>query len=388
MFPRISDLFNYLFDTNLNIPIQSYGFMVAMAFVAGAVVLYAELKRKEKEGLIPPQQKKILKGAPATARDLFFNAVFGFLLGWKGIGIILHYSQFSINPQEYLLSWDGSIGPGLLFAAGFAGFHYYQKYKQRLDPPVWEEVTVHPYQLTGSILLIAAIFGIIGSKIFDTIEHIGDLLRNPVETLFSFAGLSFYGGLIVAAVAVVWYARRNKIRMPCIADAIAPALILAYAVGRIGCQLSGDGCWGIPNPNPMPEWLRFLPGWVWSFSYPHNVINEGIPIPGCDGEHCFILSTPVYPTPLYETTMGLVIFGILMSFRKLCKTPGYLFSIYLILNGIERFIIEEIRVNKPYHFLGFQLTQAQIIAIGLIVLGGLGFWYFWWLEKRYKGMKV
>lgn len=382
MFPRISDLINYLFGTNLNIPIQSYGFMVAMAFIAGAMVLYAELKRQEKEGLIPAQQKKILKGLPATARDLFFNAVFGFILGWKGVGIILHYSLFSLNPQEYILSWDGTIGPGLLFAAGFAGFHYYQKYIKRLDPPVVEEVTIHPYQLTGSILLIAAIFGIIGSKIFDTIEHLDDLIRNPVETLFSFAGLSFYGGLLVAAVAVIWYCRRNKIRMPYIADAMAPALILAYAIGRIGCQLSGDGCWGIPNPNPIPVWLFFLPDWVWSFTYPHNVINEGIHIPGCAGDHCFVLSSPVYPTPLYETTMGLVIFAILMSIRKRIRIPGYLFSIYLILNGIERFLIEEIRVNKSYHLFGLQLTQAQIIAIGLVIFGMLGFWYFRWVKKK------
>jgi len=381
MFPQISDVINYLFGSHLNIPIQSYGFMVAMAFLAGSVGLYAELKRKEKEGLIPAQQKKVLKGAPATTLDLFYNALFGFILGWKGGGIILDYHLFSLDPQEYLLSWQGSLIPGLVLAAGFAGVHYFQKYKQRLDPPVWEEVTVHPYQLTGSIVLIAAIFGIIGSKIFDTVEHIDDLVRDPLGTLFSFSGLSFYGGLILAAAAVVWYTRRNKIRLPYIADAVAPALILAYAVGRIGCQLSGDGCWGVANPYPMPGWLSFLPDWVWSFTYPHNVINEGVPLPDCSGQHCFVLSTPVYPTPLYETTMGLIIFGVLMAIRKRIRVPGYLFSIYLILNGTERFLIEEIRVNKPYHFVCLQLTQAQIIAVGLIMAGALGFWYFKWRQK-------
>ena len=384
MFPRISDLINYLFGTNLSIPIQSYGFMVAMAFIAGAIVLYFELKRKEKEGLIPAQQKKNLKGGPATAQELLSSSIFGFLLGWKGVGLLLSYSTFSLNPQEYFLSWNGSLLGGLLLAAGISSYTYYKKRKERLDPPIWEEVTVHPYQLTGTILLVAAIFGIIGSKIFDTIEHIDDLIRDPLGTIFSFAGLSFYGGLIIAAIAVVLYTQKNKIRLPYIADAIAPALILAYAVGRIGCQLSGDGCWGIVNPNPMPEWLSFLPDWVWSFTYPHNVIKDEIPIAGCGGDHCFVLPSPVYPTPFYETLMGLVIFGILMAIRKCIKTPGYIFSIYLIFNGIERFLIEEIRINKPYKIFEVQITQAQMIAIGLIVLGGVGFWYFRWLKGRFQ----
>ncbi|MBC8456953.1 MAG: prolipoprotein diacylglyceryl transferase [Bacteroidales bacterium] len=388
MFPRISDLINYLLGTDLDIPIQSYGFMVALAFIAGAVVLYFELKRKERAGQIPSQQRKVLKGAPATSQELFFSVLFGFILGWKGVGLILNYSTFSQDPQAFILSWHGSVVAGLLLAAGFAGFNYYIKRKERLDPPVWEEVTIHPYQLAGTILLIAAIFGIIGAKIFDTLEHFDDLIRDPLGTLFSFAGLSFYGGLIVAAFAVVWYARKNKIRFPYIADAMAPALILAYAVGRIGCQISGDGCWGIANPNPMPQWMSFLPEWVWSFQYPHNVIDEGIPIPGCEGDHCFILPYRVYPTPLYETVMGLLIFGILMAIRKALKIPGYLFSIYLILNGVERFLIEGIRVNKSYHILGMQLTQAQGIAVGLIFLGIAGFWYFWWLNKRSEGHTV
>ncbi|MBE0649021.1 MAG: prolipoprotein diacylglyceryl transferase [Bacteroidales bacterium] len=387
MFPRISDLINYMFGTNLNIPIQSYGFMIAVAFVAGAVVLYFELKRKETEGLIPAQQRIIVQGAPASTQELILSAIFGFLLGWKGVGLLIDYSIFSPNPQEYILSWNGSVVAGLLFAIGFSGYNYYKKYKERLDKPVSEEVTIHPYQLTGTILLVAAIFGIIGSKIFDTIEHLDDFVRDPFGTLFSFSGLSFYGGLLIAAVAVVWYTGRHKIRLPFIADAIAPALILSYAIGRIGCQLAGDGCWGVANLNPMPEWLSFLPDWIWSFTYPHNVIDDGVLIPGCGGDHCFVLPTPVYPTPIYETLMGLVIFGILMSIRRLLKTPGYLFSIYLILNGVERFLIEEVRINKPYEMMGIQVTQAQIIAIGLMVLGCMGFWYFRWLKKK-VGRKV
>jgi len=382
MFPRVSDIINYIFGTDFNIPIQSYGLMVALAFISGAIVLYFELKRKEKIGQIPVHERKVLKGGPSTFQELLLSAIFGFILGWKGIGLFLDYDLFSQNPQDYIISWNGSFIAGLVLAAAFAGYSYYKKQKDRLEKPVWEEVTVHPYQLTGNILLIAAIFGLAGAKVFDTIEHLDDLFRDPFGTLFSFSGLSFYGGFIIAAVAVVWYSNTHGIRMPYIADSIAPALIFAYAIGRIGCQLSGDGCWGVVNPDPMPAWLSFLPDWVWSFQYPHNVIDEGVLIPGCLNDHCHILAQPVYPTPFYETLMGLLIFGILWGVRKHLKVPGYIFSIYLILNGIERFLIEKIRINKPYDFLGMQVTQAEIIAVGLIIAGLFGFWFFRWYRKR------
>ena len=382
MFPRISDLLNYLFGTNLDIPVQSYGLMMAFAFISGGIILLFELQRKEKNGEIPCQEKRELKGAPATIQELILSALFGFILGWKGIGIFLNYDLFSLDPQAFLMSTNGSLVGGVLLAGIIAGVTYYKKHRLRLEKPLCEEVTIHPYQLTGNIILVAAVFGIAGAKLFDTIEHLDDFFRDPFGTLFSFSGLSFYGGFIIAAIAVVWYCSKHKIRFPHIADAIAPALILAYAIGRLGCQLAGDGCWGVINPDPMPEWLSFLPNWVWSFQYPHNVIDEGMLIPGCQGEHCHILGQPVYPTPFYETLMGLSIFGILWGVRKHLKIPGYLFSIYLILNGIERFLIEKIRINIPYDFLGMEVTQAEIIAIGLIIIGIVGFWFFKWLDKR------
>src|ERR1039457_5208855 len=155
-----------------------------------------------------------------------------------------------------------------------------------------------------------------------------DLFRDPLGTIFSFSGLSFYGGLIVAGFAIAYYAHRNKIRIPFMADAVAPALILAYAIGRIGCQLAGDGCWGILNTAPKPSWLGFLPGWMWAFQFSANVINEGSLIPGCTADHCFILQNPVYPTSFYETILCMGIFIILWSIRKKLRIPGYLFCIY------------------------------------------------------------
>ncbi len=376
MFPRLSDLINYLLGTDISLPVNSYGFMLAMAFVFGGFVLWLELRRKERKGEIPSQQKKILKGGPPALPELLLTALLGFILGWKGIGIILNYTEFSRMPEDYILSEKGNIAGAFLLAALFGGLTWLRMKKQQLKKPVWIEETVHPYELTAMIILIAAVFGIIGSKVFDMMEHLDDLIRDPVGTLFSFNGLAFYGGLIVAAFAVLWYANRNKIRYPMMLDAAAPGLILAYAIGRIGCQLSGDGCWGVINVAPKPGWMGFLPDWTWSFRYPHNVIDEGIQISNCTGPHCHMLLAPVFPAPFYETLLGLIIFGILWGLRKKLTIPGYLFCIYLILNGFERFFIERIRINRVYDLLGIHLTQAEIIAIMLVVLGGVGLWYF------------
>lgn len=384
MFPKLSDLINHLLGTSINLPVQTYGFFVALAFVVAAFVLRAELKRKEKNGTLAASKKKVWKGKPASPQELFISGFFGFIIGFKVVGMITNYAYFADHPQDYILSWQGSWIGGIVLAAASVYLNYRKKIKEKLDKPVKVDVTVHPYQLTGNILIIAAISGIIGAKIFDVLEHIDQLVQDPVGTLFSFSGLAFYGGLIVAAFAVSFYAEKHHIPWPHIADCVAPALILAYAVGRIGCQMSGDGCWGIENLNPKPEWLSFLPDWMWAFDYPHNVINEGIRIPECTGNHCYVLDNPVYPTPFYETVMGTIIFLILWFIRKIMIIPGYLFSVYLILNGIERFLIEHIRINMKYSLLGIEVSQAQIIAVVIIILGIFGFWFFKYLHKRKK----
>ncbi|HRZ20548.1 MAG TPA: prolipoprotein diacylglyceryl transferase, partial [Bacteroidales bacterium] len=322
MFPKLSNLLEYIFGVRINLPIQTYGFFMAIAFLVAAWIVWLELKRKEKEGLIAAQTKQIWKGKPASAGELVSTAILGFIVGFKIIGMILRYSYFADNPQEFILSGQGSWPGGIILCAIAVYLAYRKKQKNRLEKPVKIQETVHPYQLTASIVLVAAIFGIIGSKIFDIFEHLDDLFQDPVGTLFSFSGLSFYGGLIVAAFAVAIFAERNKIPWPHIADIVAPALILAYAIGRIGCQLSGDGCWGIENPNPKPGWMGFLPDWMWAFDFPHNVISEGIRISNCSGDHCFALAVPVFPTSYYETLLGTVIFLILWFTRKRWAIPG------------------------------------------------------------------
>jgi prolipoprotein diacylglyceryltransferase len=152
-----------------------------------------------------------------------------------------------------------------------------------------------------------------------------------------------------------------------VADAIAPALMLAYGIGRIGCQISGDGDWGIENTSPKP--FSFLPDWAWSYTYPNNVVGEGVHIKGCTGPYCNALPDGVYPTPLYEIVASILLFFFLWSLRKRIKIPGVLAAIYLIVNGLERFLIEKIRVNTEYTIFGFHPTQAELISAGMIITG-------------------
>jgi phosphatidylglycerol:prolipoprotein diacylglycerol transferase len=151
-------------------------------------------------------------------------------------------------------------------------------------------------------------------------------------------------------------------------DAAAPGLMLAYAVGRIGCHVAGDGDWGIVNTHTKP--FSWLPNWMWAYNYPHNVNEAGVRIAGClDTKYCNQLPQPVYPTPLYETIICLVLFLILWSLRKRLKIPGTLFAVYLMLNGLERFLIEKIRVNVRMHFLGLHPTQAEVVSLLLFISG-------------------
>ncbi|MCX6248529.1 MAG: prolipoprotein diacylglyceryl transferase [Bacteroidetes bacterium] len=375
MFPRLCDLINYLLGTGINLPVNTYGFFLAMAFLTGGVVLGFELRRKNRTGEIPSQQKKVLIGGPPDKMELFSIALIGFIAGWKIVGIILNYQEFSNVPQQYILSLKGSIPGAFLVSAILVVTAWFRMKKKETKKPVWIEETLYPHELTPMIVLIAATFGIIGAKLFDMIEHMDDFARDPIGTLFSLDGLTFYGGLILATFAVLWYTGRNKIRYPVLLDAAAPGLILAYAIGRTGCQLSGDGCWGVINTAPKPGWMSFLPDWLWAFRFPHNVIDEGIRIAGCSGPHCSILPAPVFPTSLYEMILGLIIFGILMGIRKKLTIPGQLFSIYLILNGFERFFIERIRINIVYNLHGIHLTQAEMVAILLVLTGVFGLWF-------------
>jgi phosphatidylglycerol---prolipoprotein diacylglyceryl transferase len=382
MFPQISDIINYFFGTHINIPVRSYGLMVALAFISGIYVIKIELKRKEKEGLLDVIIKKELKGAPAGILELILMGLMGFILGYKLLGIIIDYKEFADNSQEYIFSLKGNIIGAIVLAVIMVIFRYYKKKKEKLDKAVWEEIKIHPYQLSANILILSAISGLFGAKIFHHLENFDEFIADPVHQFFSFMGLTYYGGLIVGTLTILWYIRKNKIPAPIFLDATAPAIMLSYGVGRIGCMLSGDGCWGIENLRPKPEWLSFLPDWMWAFKFPHNVVNEGIIMDNCTGKYCTILENPVFPTSFYDTVLCILFFLLLWAIRKKIRIHGTLFSIMIFIIGVQRFFMEKIRVNNKFSFIGLQITQAEIISVILIILSITTFWFFYKKNKK------
>ena len=376
MYPTLSDLLKDLFGIYIPLPIQTFGLLMGISFALAAYTLFLELKRKEQNGLLKDVQIKELKGEPASKTDLLNSALVGFILGYKLIYIISEYSEFVNNTQGFLLSVKGSLPGGLIGAALFAWFKYREKEKEKLDQPVWEEKTIRPHQLVGNFTMIAAIAGILGAKVFHNLENLDEFEKDPLEALISFSGLTMYGGLIFGTIAVTWFGNKNGIKPIILSDAAAPGLMLAYGTGRIGCHLAGDGDWGIINLNPKPSMLSWLPDWAWAYNYPRNVIGEGIPIPGCEGRHCNMLPDAVFPTPFYEAVICIFLFFLLWSIRKRIVQPGLMFCIYILLNGIERFMIEKIRVNTKYNINGYAITQAQIISFLFIVIGITGIIYF------------
>ncbi|MHA4812004.1 prolipoprotein diacylglyceryl transferase [Flavitalea flava] len=413
MYPNLYYAFKDLFGIGEHFQflrfINSFGFFVALAFFAAAYTLSKELLRKERGGLLQGKDEIIVIGKPASPGELLLNLILGFLLGFKIIGLFLSNSPLTANPQDFIMSSEGSWPAGIGIGLLFLGLKWWEKNKQKLPQPQERKVRIWPHDRVGDIAMYAALFGFLGAKIFNSLETWDDFVRNPVESLFSFSGLTFYGGLICAALAIWYYAKKNGITFWHLNDAAAPALMLAYAVGRIGCQVSGDGDWGISNsayyttsdskialaapgdfariveqhkevflpqfgsldkvPHLSAKAPSFLPDWLFAYPYPHNVIHEGVRIPGCEGMYCSQLPIPAFPTPFYETLVCLGLFFLLWSLRKRFTVPGTLFALYLIVNGIERFFIEKIRVNTKYDIFGFHPTQAEIISSLLVISG-------------------
>lgn len=218
-----------------------------------------------------------------------------------------------------------------------------------------------PSVLVGTIAVIAAVMGVVGAKLFTILGNPGQFLLHPGAVLFSTGGLTFYGGFIVGIAAVAWYVRRQGLSRPHVADASAPSLMLAYGIGRLGCHLAGDGDWGIAaDIAAKPDWV---PMWLWAETYPRAIIGPP--------EH------PVYPTSLYEAIAAVLLFAVLWGLRRHSFRAGWLFSLYLVFNGVERFLIEKIRVNPEYHLFGMTPTQAEIISVGLVISGLVGLVWTW-----------
>jgi phosphatidylglycerol---prolipoprotein diacylglyceryl transferase len=375
LYYAVKDLFG-IEITGLKL-INSFGFFVAIAFIAASAVLSAELKRKEKEGLLIHEEEKMIVGAPASLQELLFNFLLGFIFGYKIIGAFVVPSALN-DPQSFILSTNGSAPVGILVGIFFLIIKWYEKNKVKLPKPEEKTFRIWPHDRVGDIVLYAAIFGFLGAKIFHNLENWGEFVKDPIGNLIAFSGLTFYGGLICATVAIIYFARKHKIGVVHLADAMAPTMMFAYAMGRVGCQVSGDGDWGIVNNNPKP--FAWMPDGLWSSVYAHNVIGEGVPIKDCVGQYCNQLPMPVYPTALYEVIACLLLFGVLWFLRTRIKVAGRLAALYLMFNGIERFLVEKIRVNTKYVDLPFQPTQAEIISLCLF-LGGV---FLWWKAGKWN----
>ena len=411
MYPDLSYLFHDLFGTsvdNWTSIFKTFGLMLALAFVACAFLLKSELKRKEEDGLLKPFKAKKIEGEVPTLNETLMNGVILGILASK-IPVIIHsFDRFKADPASVLFSGEGHWWIGILIIIGLFAYRYF-KYKDT-DKPKEVEVLVHPYQKTMDIIFMAAISGVVGSKLFSIFENLDSFFADPIGQLFSGSGLTIYGGVILAFIVVYRFVSKNGIKPIYMMDIAAMGILLGYGIGRIGCQLAGDGDWGI-EAAMQPSWW-FLPDWLWSFSYPRNVANDGILLSSCDPDaykatfegakmaieqhcqtacgmrYCHELIPKVYPTPIWETIVSLLGFGLLWMLRKRIKIAGMLFFIYMIYNGLERFLVEFVRVNEHYNFLGFYWSQAQFISIAFIIIGVIGVVYLsrkspgWELEEK------
>ncbi len=375
MYPNLYYLFKDLFgiDAPFLKIVNSFGFFVAIAFLVSAWLLGKELKRAESLGKLGYKETTITVGGKASIAELIINFFLGFFLGFKIFGVLLIDGALN-DPQAFIFSKQGSWPLGIALGLFFAGLKWWEKNKTRLPKPEERKVRIWPSDRVGDITIISAAGGFVGAKIFDNLENWDRFIQDPIGNLLSPSGLTFYGGLIVAILALWYYFHKNGISFIKVADITAPILLLSYGMGRIGCQVSGDGDWGIDNMQRNPH--SWLPDWLWSYDYPNNVNMEGVRMPDCDwGNYCNHLAVPVYPTPLYEIIMATLLFLLLWSVRKRIKVTGRIFAIYLVLNGVERVLIEQIRVNTTYNVFGFHPTQAEIISTAFIITGTLLYIY-------------
>ncbi len=232
----------------------------------------------------------------------------------------------------------------------------------------------------NEMLVLAIVSGIVGARLLYLIENLDDFLKAPLEMLFSAGGLTWYGGFIAAFIVLFIYVKRKKLPVMKVLDAIAPAAALGYGIGRIGCHLSGDGDYGIPTSLP---WGTIYANGTLKPTYALRNYFERYPeladkygywekASKVIGEDRFGIITEfdtfikLHPTPIYEFILMVLIFILLLIYRKRVKYSGELFGLYLIFSSIERFFIEFIRLNPP---LLWGLSEAQVISIIIFVLG-------------------
>ena len=384
-----------------------YGMCIGIGFLFGGLFLKEDFKRLEKQNILKPIKTKKKENTVEDFKkliSLIFNYLFTFFIGYK-IAYVLNgnYSNLFLD--------NGALNADVIFSLHFSDFSILypiggitliiisiiiskNRNKKEKKNSVTEKI-IYPHELIFNFAFAAGIGGILGAKLLFVFTEPGLFF----EKLFSTSGLTFYGGLIGGTISVILYAKKMKLPILKIADCFAPILMLGYSIGRMGCQLAGDGCWGVKNEHNH----SFLPDWIWSNQYFGAFHGQPVEFDG------YLLPQPnisVFPTPIYETILCLLFFVFLWIIRKKTKIPGLLFSIYFMLNGIERFVIEKIRKNPPISYqdvpntdyeqagIGFfnngdiiinHNTQAQIIAIVLFIMGLLGFIYL--IKDKYDTKK-
>jgi phosphatidylglycerol:prolipoprotein diacylglycerol transferase len=220
---------------------------------------------------------------------------------------------------------------GICFALGFvaAGTVLARRLVELDKPPDWA------YELVFAGL----VGGVVGSRIDYLLQNWDQVSDDVLGNLFSGSGLVWFGGVVGGAVGVVLWARWRGWLSLRMLDACAVPLALGYAIGRVGCQLSGDGDYGEASDLP------------WAMAYPDGTVPT---------------TDEVHPTPVYETlAMGFVAL-LLWRWRDRFR-PGVLFALYLVLAGLERLLVEFIRRNDE---VVVGLTLAQLVSLGMIAAGG------------------
>ena len=223
-------------------------------------------------------------------------------------------------------------------------------------------------------VFMAVIGGIVGARGYYVLLNFDRFLQDPAALLFSRGGLVWYGGFLLATALVIWEIRRQKMSVPATADLMAPALALAYAVGRIGCFMVGDD-WG----RPTDSWvgIRFPRG------TPATTVDNIEQMFGIEVDPALVEKygqvVPVHPTQLYEVGLSTLIFFALWRLRDHDHAKGWLFMLWLCLAGLERFAVEFLRA-KDDRFIGI-LTVAQIISLAIVAFGLVGMARTWRAEE-------
>lgn len=215
----------------------------------------------------------------------------------------------------------------------------------------------------SSIVVWAAVVGIASSRLLDIINNFSAYWADPKSMIFSGSGFVWYGGMFGGIFATYLVSRYYKISFLKTIDMCAPALAIGQAIGRLGCQLAGDGDWGLPSKLP------------WAMAYPRAIVgwnSQTVLTLDAHGQLVsgFFPGVRVHPAPVYETLLYSLVFLVLWRLRGRFA-DGRLFFLYFILAGAARFLVEFVRIN-PRIFMG--LSEAQLIGLGMIIFGSV-VWY-------------